>query len=176
MENNLLQRLRNGDENAYHEIFQNYFQVLVAFAYKYLNDLDLSKEITQNVFVKLFEKRQTIHITFNLKSYLFRMVYNDCMNLIKREKTIRFHHEEYIQGQDVYENMDDISEQTEKEYQIYQAINKLPPQCKLIIERSRLEGKKNQIIAEELGISVRTVETQISKALRLIKSSVKMFF
>jgi len=176
MENNLIQRLENGDENAYYEIFHDYFPVLVAFAFKYLNDIDLSKEIAQNVFVKIYEKRQILRISSNLKSYLFRMVYNDCMNLIKREKTIRLHHQEYIQKQEIYENIDDVSEQTEREYRIYQAINKLPPQCKLIIQRSRFEGKKNQSIAEELGISVRTVETQISKALRLLKSIVKIFF
>lgn len=176
MEQVLLQRLKLGDENAYHEIFNNYFSILVAFALKYLGDLDLSKEVVQNVFVKLFEKRNSLEISSNIKSYLFKMVYNDCLNVLKREKNILRLHNEYSLGLDLYQDYIEISEQTELEYKIYTAINKLPPQCKRIIQQSRFEGKKNQVIANELNISIRTVETQISKALKLLKAGINLFF
>lgn len=176
MEQVLLQRLKLGDENAYHEIFNNYFSILVAFANKYLGDLDSSKEVVQNAFVKLFEKRNSLEISSNIKSYLFKMVYNDCLNVLKREKNILRLHNEYALGLDLYQDYIEISEQTELEYKIYTAINKLPPQCKRIIQQSRFEGKKNQVIANELNISIRTVETQISKALKLLKAGINLFF
>ena len=174
MEQVLLQRLKLGDENAYHEIFNNYFSILVAFALKYLGDLDLSKEVVQNAFVKLFEKRNSLEISSNIKSYLFKMVYNDCLNVLKREKNILRLHNEYALGLDLHQDHIEISEQTELEYKIYTAINKLPPQCKRIIQQSRFEGKKNQVIADELNISIRTVETQISKALKLLKAGINL--
>jgi RNA polymerase sigma-70 factor (ECF subfamily) len=176
MEQVLLQRLKLGDENAYHEIFNNYFSILVAFALKYLGDLDLSKEVVQNAFVKLFEKRNSLEISSNIKSYLFKMVYNDCLKVLKREKNIRRLHIEYALGLDLYQDYIEISEQTELEYKIYTAINKLPPQCKRIIQQSRFEGKKNQVIADELNISIRTVETQISRALKILKAGINLFF
>jgi RNA polymerase sigma-70 factor (ECF subfamily) len=176
MEKVLLQRLKLGDETAYHEIFNNYFSILVAFALKYLGDLDLSKEVVQNAFVKLFEKRNSLEISSNIKSYLFKMVFNDCLNVLKREKNILRLHNEYALGLDQYQDYIEISEQTELEYKIYTAINKLPPQCKRIIQQSRFEGKKNQVIADELNISIRTVETQISKALKLLKAGINIFF
>lgn len=176
MEQKLLQRLKNGDENAYHEIFINYFSILVAFANKYLGDLDSSKEVVQNAFVKLFEKRNSLEISSNIKSYLFKMVYNDCLNVFKREKNILRLHNEYAMLQELNHDYIEISEQTELEYKIYTAINKLPPQCKRIIQQSRFEGKKNQVIADELNISIRTVETQISKALKLLRAGINLFF
>jgi RNA polymerase sigma-70 factor (ECF subfamily) len=176
MEDDLLKKLKNGDEDAFHQIFNGYFSMLVAFALKYLGDLDMSKEVVQNAFVKLFEKRNSLEISSNIKSYLFKMVYNDCLNLLKREKNILRLHNEYALGLDLYQDYIELSEQTELEYKIYTALNKLPPQCQRIIRQSRFEGKKNQVIANELNISIRTVETQISKALKLLKSRISLFF
>jgi RNA polymerase sigma-70 factor, ECF subfamily len=176
MEDNLLKKLKNGDEEAYRQIFNEHFSMLVAFALKYLGDLNFSKEVVQNAFVKLFEKRNSLEISSNIKSYLFKMVYNDCLNVLKREKNILRLHNEYALRLDLYQDYIEISEQTELEYKIYTAINKLPPQCKRIIQQSRFEGKKNQVIANELNISIRTVETQISKALKLLKAGINLFF
>ena len=138
MEGDLLKKLKNGDEEAYHHIFNEYFSMLVAFALKYLGDLDLSKEAVQNAFVKLFEKRNSLEISSNIKSYLYKMVYNDCLNILKREKNILRLHNEYALRLDLYQDYIEISEQTELEYKIFTAINKLPPQCKRIIQQSRL--------------------------------------
>lgn len=174
MEQELLHQLKKGNEKAYHAAFHTYFPVLVAFANKYTSDLDMSREIVQVVFVKLFEKRQSLEITISLKSYLYKMVYNDCLNAIKSKKIISGHHTQYAQQMDLLTDFQDVMEQTENELRIYKALDKLPPQCKLIIQQSRLEGKKNKEIAEELNISIRTVETQISKALKLLKEGIKL--
>lgn len=176
MEQELLHQLKMGNEEAYHTAFNTYFPGLVAFANKYVFDLDMSKEIVQIAFIKLFEKRNYLNITTSLKSYLYKMVYNDCLNAINSKKIISRHYSQYAQQADQQADFQDVMEQTEKELRIYKALNKLPPQCKLIIQQSRLEGKKNREIADELNISIRTVETQISKALKILRAGINFFF
>lgn len=175
MEQELLQQLKMGNEEAYQTAFNTYFPGLVAFANKYVLDLDMSKEIVQVAFVKLFEKRNILNITTNLKSYLYKMVYNDCLNAIHSKKISARHYSQYTREMDLQTDFLDLMEQTEKELRIYKALEKLPPQCKLIIQQSRLEGKKNREIANELNISIRTVETQISKALKLLRAAINFF-
>jgi RNA polymerase sigma-70 factor (ECF subfamily) len=176
MKHELLHKLKEGDENAWHVVFNSYFPGLVAFANKYVSDLDLAKEIVQVVFVKLFEKRTALEITVGIKPYLYKMVYNDCLNVINGKKIVSMHHSLYARQIDLQVDFQDAMEQTEKEQRIFNAINQLPPQCRLIIQQSRFEGKKNQVIADELNISIRTVETQISKALKLLRAAINLFF
>jgi RNA polymerase sigma-70 factor (family 1) len=176
MQQDLLNRLKAGDELAYKTIFDDYYQILVAFAHKYLSDIDTAKEIAQNVFVKFYEKRKSIEITSSIKSYLYKMVYNDCLNYIKNRDIILKHYSEYSKEQTKLEDYQSLIEETEEEYRIFKALDKLPPKCKTIILQSRFEGKKNKDIATELNISVRTVETQISKALKLLKTGLNIFF
>ncbi|HAH24452.1 MAG TPA: RNA polymerase sigma-70 factor [Prolixibacteraceae bacterium] len=176
MEQELLHKLKIGDENAYHAVFNTYFPVLVAFANKYVVDLDMAKEIVQVVFVKLFEKRRSLEITTSIKSYLYKMVYNDCLNAINSQKITSKHYSQYARQIELLTDYHDVMEKTERELRIFKAIDQLPPQCKLIIQQSRFEGKKNQAIADELNISIRTVETQISKALKLLRAEINLFF
>jgi RNA polymerase sigma-70 factor (family 1) len=167
---NLLDKLKEGNESAYRIIFNEYNALLVSFAYKYLKDLDNAREISQKVFVKFFEKRNSIEISSNLKAYLYKMAFNECLNYIKSKKISSDHYSNYAKE---FENSADYQhfiEQTEEEYKIYKAIEQLPPRCRQIFKLSRFEEKKNTIIAQELNISIRTVETQISKALRLLKA------
>lgn len=173
MEKDILERLKLGDEQAYKFIFDEYYAPLTAFANKYLRDLDVSKEISQNAFVKIFEKRESIEISKNFKAYLYQIVYNDCISYIRNQKRKESHIDEI---KNLYEHSVDYEQlvhQTEEEYKLYQLIEQLPPQCKAIFKLSRFENRKNSEIAEELKISIRTVETQISKAIKYLKSNYK---
>jgi RNA polymerase sigma-70 factor (family 1) len=176
MQQELLHRLKNGDELAYKTIFNENYHVLVAFSNKYLKDIDIAKDIVQNVFIKFYEKRYTIEITSSLKSYLFKMVYNDCLNYIKHISITSNHYTEYSKELGTSTDFMDLVEETENEYRIFKAIEKLPPGCKQVLLRSRIDGKKNKEIADELNISIRTVETQISKALKLLKTGLSIIF
>jgi RNA polymerase sigma-70 factor, ECF subfamily len=174
MDEDLLCRLKDGNERAYKIIFDEYFAILTAFAYKYLHDLDTSKEITQNVFVKFYEKRNSIVITKSLKSYLFQMVYHDCISFLRNKKQIVFHSEPLEEFNGDYSDYEPNVEQAEEEYKLHQLIEKLPPQCKRIFKLSRFEYIKNEKIAEELNLSIRTVETQRSKAIKFLKSNFQL--
>ncbi|MBU8893816.1 MAG: RNA polymerase sigma-70 factor [Bacteroidales bacterium] len=171
-DNHLFNSFREGNENSFALIFEKYYPILVVFAKKYLTDLDLSKGIVQDFFVKFYEKKNEIEINTSLKSYLYLSVKNTCLNYIERKKT-QNKHQIIIEhnSTDISDEVSNKIEETELEYEIFKYIEKLPEQCKRIFKMSRVEYKKNQEIADELQISKRTVETQISKALRILRES-----
>jgi RNA polymerase sigma-70 factor (ECF subfamily) len=142
----------------------------VVFAKKYLNDLDLSKGLIQDFFVKFYEKKNEIEINTSLKSYLYLSARNTCLNYIEK-KNIQNRHHQIIQNNssEISEEVNEKIEETELEHEIFKHVDKLPDQCKRIFKMSRVDCKKNKEIAEELNISKRTVETQISKALKVLR-------
>lgn len=166
----IFRNFKNGDQSAFAQIFENYYQLLVVFAKKYLNDLDLSKGIVQDFFVRFYEKREEIEIKTSLKSYLYLSVRNTCLNYIEK-KNIQNRHHQNIQytSTELSEEVAEKIETTEIEHEIFKHIEDLPDQCKRIFKMSRVDSKKNQEIADELKISKRTVETQISKALKILR-------
>ncbi len=169
----LLDALKEGKEEAYRQVFFEHFEPLTYFANKYLNDWDASRDVVQEVFSQLYEKRQSLDISTSLKSYLYRSVSNRSLNTIKSQKTHSRHHEILKSA------ADDLTEErgielNELELQIHKVIDTLPDQCRHIFRLSRFEHKTNDEIANELGISKRTVETQISKALKTLRNSLKI--
>lgn len=166
----LISGLTKGDKRAFEELFQKYYSLLVVFANKMVKDMDSAKEIVQDTFVGFYEKREEIKIHTSLKAHLFQSVRNRSLNYLKRENTIRNHHQIIeSESKDDVLNFNDTIEEVELEQKIYAAINSLPDKCQEIFRMSRFEGLTNQEIADHLTLSKRTVETQISKALRIIR-------
>ncbi|MCW3787236.1 RNA polymerase sigma-70 factor [Plebeiibacterium sediminum] len=166
----LLNKLSSGDEAAFEQIFILYYQPLVVFANKLVYDMDMARDLVQGVIVHFYEKRQEIQIHTSLKAHLYQSVRNRCLNHLKREQTIRNHHSSlFVESKEAESVFHDIMEETELEHRIFQIIKSLPKQCQKIFEMSRFQGKTNQDIADELSISKRTVETQISNALKKMR-------
>ncbi len=166
----LLNKLSTGDEAAFEQIFILYYQPLVVFANKLVYDMDMARDLVQGVIVHFYEKRADIQIHTSLKAHLYQSVRNRCLNHLKREQTIRNHHSSlFIESKESESVFHDIMEETELEHRIFQVIKSLPKQCQKIFEMSRFQGKTNQDIADELSISKRTVETQISNALKKMR-------
>ena len=161
-------------DKKYEEIFRTYFSSLCYFAQKYIQDLDSSKEIVHKIFVAIWEKRDEFDFDKSAKSYLFTSVYNRCMNFIRDQK--KFVSAEIIDSDTFNDgnivNSDHL-EAAELESHIWKAINTLPEKCKEIFMLNRFEGKKYGEIADSLGISLKTVETQMSKALRVLRDNLK---
>ena len=151
-------------------LFKEHYSILTAYANKFLTDLDDSREIVQDVFVKLFDNKESIKIHTSAKAHLFTSVRNSCLNTIKQRKNHATHHEniKYLSS-GVSMQADKILEQTELEHEIFKAIDELPEQCQRIFKLNRFDGFTNQEIADQLGLSKRTVETQISKALKTLR-------
>lgn len=169
----ILEGLRSGKEQAYKDLFYTYFEPLTYFANKYLKDMDLSKDLVQGVFTQIYEKREDLKISSSLKSYLFQSVANRSVNQLKSDKIHLRHHEDIKhRSEDSYQ--EDQLETLELEAKINRIVNGLPTQCQNIFKLSRFEHKSNQEIADQLGISKRTVETQISKALKVLRQSLSV--
>ncbi len=164
----LLSSLKKGEESAYRYIFDNYYERLVFFANKMLGDIDSSRNVVQEVIVMLYDKRDELKIHTSLNSFLHQVVRNRVLNLLKYEKMKDTHHTEILHSSDITATDNEI-EYNDLQSAIKDIVTELPPRCKEIFELSRVDGKSNQEIAEELNISRRTVETQISNALKQLR-------
>ncbi len=172
IEQQCLEGIRTGDPSTFQKVFNEYYPVLTVFAQKFLHDPDMSKEIVQDMFVQLYEKRQSLTIETSLKSYLYQSVRNGCLNRIKQDKTHQKHQEEIIKSSQDGADFSDHIEKTELEQQIYNIISSLPPKCRQIFLMSRQEDLSNYEISEKLNLSIRTVETQISNALKILRKKI----
>jgi RNA polymerase sigma-70 factor (ECF subfamily) len=158
------------DKTAFEELFRSFYPGLVLFARKYVPDQDTAKEIVHNVFLNLWEKRKKVDTSSSLKSYLFTSVHNRCLNFIRDEK--KFDRDEtHLQRLDSSEFADgtDRLEEQELEERIYDALQALPEKCREVFTLNRFEGLKYAEVAEKLNISIKTVETQMSKALNIMR-------
>lgn len=154
----------------YEELFRTYFSSLCYFARKYITDLDTCKEIVHIVFVNIWEKRNEFDFDKPAKSYLFTAVYNRCMNHLRdQKKFVDIDKEDFTLFQADNALQSDHMEAAELEARIWKVINALPEGCKKIFLLNRFEGKKYAEIAYDLNISVKTVETQMSKALKTLR-------
>ncbi len=170
----LIERLKAGEEAAFQSLFRDYYPLLCVYAKRLTGDADGAREVVQDLFVRLYENRAALPTLGSLKSYLYAAVRNACLNQLKRDQTRSLHHQQLLyQAPAAVETQ--ALEQLELEEKIWRAVRNLPGQCRKIFEMNRFEDKKNRQIADELGISVRTVETQISKALRLLRQELADF-
>ena len=160
------------NEQDFETIFKDFFPRLSAFAYKYLKDFDSSKEVVHDVFIKFWEKRSGLDQDKPLKSYLFTAVHNRCLNYIRDNKKFDTNVEvgseklNMTAGHDQQKHM----EAAELQGKINQILAGLPEKCRMVFQLSRMEGKKYKEIAEELDISQKTVETHMSKALKVLRA------
>lgn len=172
---NLANRLKRGEPSAYEELFNTFYVPLTSFAYRFLKDTEISKDIVQNVFIKIHQQREDLVVQSDLGSYLYRAVYNESLNELKKNESREKRNFAYLQEAEAL-HYDEVMEENEKEHKIYKAIDLLPAKCKEIFLLSRMHGRKNIEIAAELGLSIRTVETQISLALKSIRRNVTRIY
>ena len=146
--------------------YKQYFSSLVGFAYQYVEDSDTSEDIVQEMFSKLWNKVDGIDIRTNLKSYLFGAVRNACLNFLRHQKVVESH--ELDHGDNEVHQLAFL-EMDELQGKVNEALAQLPEKRRQIFELSRFEEKKYHEIAEELDISIKTVETQMSRALKVMR-------
>jgi len=172
----LVTALHKGNELVFKTVFNDYYERLCNYANTYINNMDEAEEMVQGTFLTLWEKRDVIDIHTSVKSYLYRAVHNNCVNRIKQLKVRREHREEYLHYVDIqYDqaSQDLIGKELEK--QIAAAIESLPPQCQTVFKLSRLENLTYNEIAEQLSLSVKTIENHMIKALRILRERLKEY-
>ncbi len=160
------------DNQAFEELFRKYFPSLMAFSRRILGNEEDAREVVHQVFVNLWEKRNDIDLSTSLKSYLFTSVNNRSLNMIRDRK--KFSSEEVPESAGDWDVSAQI-ESMELEEKIRGAIDSLPEKCREIFELNRFEGLKYSEIANKLDISVKTVENQMSKALKILREQLAKY-
>jgi RNA polymerase sigma-70 factor (ECF subfamily) len=147
---------------------------LCRYAYTFLQDKEEAEEVVQSVFISLWEKRHALEIQTSFKAYLYRMVRNSCLNLIKHEKVKQQHVAHELAVAEVsYDSVSEKVNASELTLKISEAMKVLPEQCRLVFQLSRFEELKYQEIADQLQISVKTVENHMGKALKIMREQLK---
>lgn len=163
-------------EAGFEHLFKTYFRELHAYAFSLLKDWDAGEEIVQALFLKLWEKNEWTNINTSIKSYLYKCVYHDSLNFMRREKIhLRY---QTLTAHALKNETDDASNKiklSEAERHLDMALNKLPEKCRAIFHLSRFEHLKYQEIANQLEISIKTVETHMVKALRILRKEMQEF-
>jgi RNA polymerase sigma-70 factor (ECF subfamily) len=170
-DSDILLAIRQGNERVFETVFKKHYQTLCNYACGILKDMDDAEEVVQSIFLKFWEQRQEIEINVSLKSYLYRAVHNTCLNRLKHlkiQETYRQYVGDYLEN--THDSATDILDKVELESRIADALEKLPEQCRLIFKMSRFEELKYQEIADRLGLSIKTVENQIGKALKIMRT------
>lgn len=158
------------DEAVFERVFKNHFKILHSYAFTMLKDEAVAEDVVQNVFVRLWNNVEEANIQSSVTAYLYRAVHNESLNVIKHEK-VKSAHKLYV-AHSMKNETDNASKkvlQSELEQKLLTAMNELPEQCRTIFQLSRFEELKYQEIADKLSISIKTVENQMGKALKLLR-------
>lgn len=173
-DNELLTLLRRGEISTFVDMYTTYFDSLLNYADRLLNDMETARDVVQQVYYKMWENRNSLNISLSVKAYLFKSVYHGCLNTLAHQKNIQKYEQEQLS--DVY--FSTIIQSPEAEIALWQsdieqaiqdAIATLPEKCREVFVMSKIEGLKNREIAEKLNISEKTVERHMSIALRKLR-------
>jgi RNA polymerase sigma-70 factor (ECF subfamily) len=158
------------ESSSFEAIYLDHFVPLHRYAATIVNDQVIAEEMVHQVFWKLLERKEDIQIQISLKAYLYRSVHYECLNHLKHEKVKQtYTSDAKRQIEDTSSDLLDRVQYKELERQIKLAINELPEQCRTIFQLSRFEDLKYAEIASQLGLSVKTIETQMSRALKKLR-------
>tara|TARA_B000000557_G_scaffold263106_1_gene265222 strand:+ start:187 stop:732 length:546 start_codon:yes stop_codon:yes gene_type:complete len=173
----LLQKVKQSDKNAFHQLFSDYHDTLFRFVIYRVRDSDLAEDIAQETFLRVWRKRKSIQPDKSFFSLLARISSNLCYDHF-RHMEVRNRHEKYIPKfeNSHFDNPEAVNEANILQDEIQHIVNeKLPDKCRNIFILSRIEGKSNPEIAILLDLSIRTVENQIYRALKILKKNLKNY-
>ncbi|MDR0961995.1 MAG: RNA polymerase sigma-70 factor [Mediterranea sp.] len=163
----LMALIREGDEQAFKHLFYLYFTPLCRYIHIYLANRQEAEEVALDLFTHLWENREQVEIKLSLKAYLFQAARNRCLNVLRSRKPSVGLDE--VQVDTLYHSEYPSLEMEELSNLIQDAVCALPDRCREVYQKSREENLTNQEIADDMSISVKTVEAQITKALKHIK-------
>lgn len=169
-EHTLTAQLAKRDSSAFEEVFKTYFKNLHAYACTIVKDEADAEEAVQQVFFKLWERAEHLSFSGSVAAYLYRAVHNQCLNQLKHQK-VKANHQLHVAYSMKNESVNGPAKMISKELEqkIREALNELPEQCRTVFQLSRFEEMKYREIADQLDISIKTVENQMGKALKQLR-------
>lgn len=177
----ILTELKQGKTSAYEYLFHTYYAPLCIYAQRYLKRKDLAEDIVSSTFFNMWKNRRKIDVRVSLKSYLFQAVAKNSLNHLRKTKKEHLLEDYQVPEQNSFDALvppdlilpSDILFLKDLNEKIREGIEKLPPQQKLTYKLKRIDGKKNKEIAEQLGVSVKTVEMHFALALLSLRKHLK---
>ncbi len=164
------------DEEAFRILFYNFFPPLTLFAMRYISDKETCEDIVQETFLKIWKNRKSFEITTSARNFLLTSVKNSCLDYLKKKEVeIRYQESQLLHREPNY-TLEDIYTLAELEAVVNKALERLPENIRLIFEKNRFEGKTYREIADEQQISIKTVESYISKALKFLRVELKDYY
>ena len=170
--------LKNGDAATYEKVYTSFFKRLHTYAFLTVKDALLAEEIVQEIFYRIWERKEKLSIHTSLNAYLYASVHYECLLQLKRQKrqtdyqsTLLYLKKNIVHQEDAA--MKVLQSQLEEKF--LEALNNLPERCRTIFQLNRIEKQKYWEIASQLGLSVKTVENQMGKAIKLLRVSLAEF-
>lgn len=162
-ETDLWLKVCKGDINAFNLLFKNHYKSLCVSALLLIKDEKVAEDVVQDVFLKIWNKRKELEFVSNFNSYLYISVKNACLDQLRKTR----HTDDINEVEISDEALDPFHSVRIKELskQLKEATDSLPIQCKVIFEMVYVDGKKYQEVANELGVSINTIKTQLKRAL-----------
>jgi RNA polymerase sigma-70 factor (ECF subfamily) len=169
----LSQRLKANDQSAFQTVFQMHYASVCKTIRRFIHDTNTVEDLAQDVFVRFWERRHQIEVKTSFGAYLYRMGVNEALTYIRKQKRFQ---EDDIDGFSFSDNSSSaiqVMEGAELKVKIKAAIDSLPPKCRTVFLLSRQEEMSYKEIADKLEISIKTVENQIGKALKVMRAYLK---
>lgn len=167
----LLSIIADGDKDAFTNFYLDNFRKLILVSDKYVQNIPVAEELVQDVFLRIWEDQDALLEIKSVKAYLYRSVVNSSINYINRQKSIEKHHLQISENIST-EDVDLQDAHNELIVLLYDEIALLPEKCRRVFKMSRLEGMKYRDIANQLGISEKTVENHMGNALKTLRSRI----
>jgi RNA polymerase sigma-70 factor, ECF subfamily len=167
--------MHRNDIDAFEDLFRTYHSRLCGFAYTYLNDRDAARDVVQDLFMAIWQKRETMEIRTSVRAYLFAALRNRLLNKSARAKL----EQQWFQRADIGDTeiadetlaIDQQMQSAETGARVRQAVAALPPGCRSVVQLRFQEEMSYQEIAESLGIAPKTVENQLARARKLLRQA-----
>ncbi|MBW4359000.1 RNA polymerase sigma factor [Flavobacterium taihuense] len=170
----LVSELKDGNEKAFRKLYDFYYQDIYGYSISLLKSKELAEENVQDVFLKIWLHRENLNLEQSFKSYLFTIARNQAFNLLnKAANDVLLKEEVFYTSEKSHSEGDFSIREADCKKLKKQAIKQLPPKRKRIFKMSRKQGKTYEEISQELGISVNTVKSHMSKALESIRIFLK---
>jgi RNA polymerase sigma-70 factor (ECF subfamily) len=172
----IMDQIKSGDLRVFEDFFRSLYQPLCFYALKFVSVPDAAEEIVQDLFFTLWEKREEMTITTSLKAYMYTATHNRCMKFLDHrqieQKYEKYRHEH---SADSFEPAADLTSVNEIQRIINKTLDSLPEKCSRIFRLNRYEGLRYNDIARKLSISVKTVEANMGKALKMLRENLKEY-
>ena len=169
----LLLQLKTGNEQAFEQLYNLYSVRLHGFLLKLVKDDEIAQDLLQDIFIKIWENRETFDTRKNFRPYLFRVAENSVIDFFRKVAcNKKLEMKLSLAFNEVYSHIEETIFSRENGAILNQAIEQLPPQCKLVFTLCKLEGKSYKEVSQMLGISVATISNHLQKAAQVIRQKV----